>query len=201
MGIGYTPVQLVQLAQSVGLPQSSAIKAAAIALRESQGNPNLYYVGQRSEGGAQPESSWGLWQINVKDAPERLAALGISTPQGLLDPQVNARAMAMLWAGNDDNFARHWYINWAGTPYGYAEKYEENLQLVLNAMGAGSAIYAGAGPNPTGGGGSTAIDVASVLNPAFLAISEAVGNPGLFSGWSDGDKLVAAGLVAAVLLV
>jgi len=97
----------------------------AIAQRESSLNPGV--VGTIN---AAKETSYGLWQINWKDAGIRalLNRNGITDPAQLYDPVTNARAAYLLWAGNDANLNTAWYINRTGNQYGYAEKYQANLQ-------------------------------------------------------------------------
>lgn len=68
--------QLEQLAANAGFSGNDVPIAAAVALAESSGNPNI--IGDRG-------TSYGLWQIHLPDHPE-LAG------ENLLDPVVNAAA-------------------------------------------------------------------------------------------------------------
>jgi hypothetical protein len=128
----------------------------AIAQRESSLNP-----GVTGTINAAKETSYGLWQINWKD--DAIKALlrrnGITEPQMLFDPAVNARAAYLLWGGNDNNLNIAWYINRFGNQYGYAEKYNQYL-AALPTEGVLEARYSGAGAGPgdsvvvAGGGGT-----------------------------------------------
>jgi hypothetical protein len=96
--------QIAQYAMGAGFPPATAQWMAAIALRESGGNPYAHNPGTA----AVPEDSYGLWQINVRANPGVLSALGLTDPTQLYDPATNARAAAWLWAGNDNNILIAW---------------------------------------------------------------------------------------------
>lgn len=144
-----TPVQAYAAARSAGFPPTTARQMVAIAQRESSLNPGV--VGTIN---AAKETSYGLWQINWKDAGIRalLQRNGITDPAQLYDPATNARAAALLWGGNDANLNTAWYINRTGNQYGYAEKYQQNLAN-LPAVEDLEAVYTGAGRLGGGGGG------------------------------------------------
>lgn len=86
--------QIAAYAQSAGLSAKDAKIAAAIAMAESGGNT-------RAHNPVPPDNSYGLWQINMLGSlgPDRRKKLGISSNSQLLDPAVNARAMAMISSG------------------------------------------------------------------------------------------------------
>ena len=142
-----TPTQVYAYARAAGFPPDTARKMVAIAQRESSLNPNV--IGTLN---AAKETSYGLWQINLKDAGiKALMARNGITADNIRDPQINARAAYLLWAGSDSNLNTAWYIDRYGNQYGYAEKYQANLaalpQLELLEM-----AYSGGGalpPNPT----------------------------------------------------
>lgn len=101
-----TPEQIYQLARSVGFPPQTATSMVAIALKESGGNPSAF-------NGTAPDRSYGLWQINMHGSlgPARRQEFGLAEDSDLFDPETNARAAYAIWAGNDANLARHWYID------------------------------------------------------------------------------------------
>lgn len=120
-------VDLYKLARAAGFPSDTAVKMVAIALRESGGDPMAH-------NGVPPDDSYGLWQINMlgKLLPERLKQFGLTDPRQLFDPMTNARAAFKIWAGNDANLARHWYID-RNTAIPYKDRYEANLTLAAQA--------------------------------------------------------------------
>lgn len=148
-----TPIQAYAAARAAGFPPATARQMVAIAQRESSLNPGV--VGTIN---AAKETSYGLWQINWKDAGIRalLQRNGITDPAQLYDPATNARAAALLWGGNDNNLNTAWYINRTGNQYGYAEKYQQNLAN-LPAVEDLEAVYTGAGRLGGGGGGNAPV--------------------------------------------
>lgn len=86
------PFQIYALARSVGLPESRAVIATAIAMAESNGGETT------AHNDVPPDNSYGLWQINMIGAmgPARRAAFGIKSNDELFDPFVNAKAMAQV---------------------------------------------------------------------------------------------------------
>jgi hypothetical protein len=85
--------EIYTLARGVGLTDSRAKVAAAVAMAESGGNPNAH-----NDNAATGDDSYGLWQINMLGAmgPERRRKLGLSANSELYNPQTNAKAMAMI---------------------------------------------------------------------------------------------------------
>lgn len=81
---------IYRLARQAGLNREEAIRATAIALAESGGNPRAL--------NPRGEYSMGLWQINMRDAflSERLPLFDISSREELYNPATNASAMATL---------------------------------------------------------------------------------------------------------
>ena len=135
-----TPEQIFQVAQDAGFPPDVATQMVAIALRESGGCPTAY------NGGSPPgtESSYGLWQINVKGNPGIVAAIGASSSQDLFDPYWNAQAAAYLWGGNPSNLDIAWYINRPG----YSEAYQGYLPVAQQAAYNVLGVSAPLGPSP-----------------------------------------------------
>lgn len=84
---------LFTLAKKAGLPDSSAKVAAAIAMAESGGDPNVHNTNKASG-----DDSYGLWQINMLGdmGPPRRKQFGILADGQLIDPTQNAKAMAIL---------------------------------------------------------------------------------------------------------
>lgn len=83
--------EIVSLAKDMGLNDSRARIAAAIAMAESGGNPNA--VVHDSD-----DDSYGLWQINMKGTmgPDRRRKYGLPNNEALLDPRRNGMVMADL---------------------------------------------------------------------------------------------------------
>lgn len=81
------------LAKTVGLTDSAARVAAAIAMPESGGDPNAH-----NTNAATGDNSYGIWQINMLGdmGPERRRLFGIKTNEELFNPQTNAKAMKIL---------------------------------------------------------------------------------------------------------
>lgn len=136
-GLGYalSPVDLYQLALDAGFPSDKAVQMAAIALRESGGDPSAY-------NGTPPDDSYGLWQINMYGylGPARMAEFGLTDKSQLFDPGVNAAAAYQIWGGNDNNLNIAWAINDGGFNQ---DRYERNLGIVQQAVQGSSG---GLGP-------------------------------------------------------
>ena len=100
-----TAPELVKVAQQAGLDPAHARIAAAIAIAESGGDPNAH-----NRNPATKDDSYGLWQINldprVVDPALRMRQIGIDTPDQLLDPATNAKAMAL--ASNNGKVWTQW---------------------------------------------------------------------------------------------
>lgn len=189
-----TPIQAYAAARSAGFPPTTARQMVAIAQRESSLNPGV--VGTIN---AAKETSYGLWQINWKDAGIRalLQRNGITDPAQLYDPATNARAAALLWGGNDANLNTAWYINRAGNQYGYAEKYQQNL-ATLPSVEDLEAVYTGAGRLGGGGGGNSTVAAAGALTIPLTTgngydYSPAPGAPVVDVGAGAGDGNGGAG--------
>ena len=84
--------QIMQYASNAGFYGSDLIKAVAVALAESSGNPQA--LGDLSVGG-----SYGLWQINAHYHPE----YGPNFEQ-LYDPQINANAAYAIYQAAGNSF-------------------------------------------------------------------------------------------------
>lgn len=145
-----SPVQLYQLALDAGFPpgteqdQGNAGTMAAIAMRESNGCPDATNL-------SSTEQSYGLWQINVKQ-PSMLAWLGLTDPNQLKDPVINAQATYTMWGGDDNNLDTAWYIH--HTNGSYRSRYLANLIAVQAALGTTGVNVPGLGDDlvPVTGG-------------------------------------------------
>lgn len=197
-----TAAQVYAAARAAGFPAETARQMTAIARRESSFNPGV--VGTIN---AAKETSYGLWQINWKDAGIRrlLEQNGITDPAQLYDPVTNARAAYLLWGGNDSNLNTAWYINRTGSPYGYAEKYQqylaqlpgvEDLEAVYTGAGRlggpGTVGGAGGGIVAAGSGGGATINYGSTDGVTYTP--QPGGGSASGSGWGDGLDLSAFGL-------
>jgi hypothetical protein len=91
--------EIYTLAKSVGLNDSRAKVAAAVAMAESSGNPNAHNA-------VPPDDSYGLWQINMlgRMGPERRRQFKLSANSDLYNPAANARAMKSI-SSNGGNFS------------------------------------------------------------------------------------------------
>lgn len=85
-----SPDQLRDLAASVGFPDPA--KAAAVAMCESYGHSDASNIVTNPGPGAQPERSFGIWQVNTLASPQFDEA-------NLLDPTYNARAAYVVSRG------------------------------------------------------------------------------------------------------
>jgi hypothetical protein len=107
--------ELYTLAKSVGLSDSAAKTAAAIAMAESGGNASAHNT-------KPPDDSYGYWQINMLGdlGPARRKKYGLSSNEQLFDPATNARVMKGE-SGNGTN----WYP-WSTYSNGAYLKYMNN---------------------------------------------------------------------------
>lgn len=90
-------VNLAQLASNAGFTGDDLQTAVAIALAESQGNPNAYNP-ETAAGTPQGKGSYGLWQIYLKAHPEFAG-------QNLYDPQTNANAAYRVYVAAGYSFS------------------------------------------------------------------------------------------------
>lgn len=82
-----TPGQIAWVAASTGWTKEQQVTAVAVALAESGGDVDVH--GPKSHGA----DAIGLWQINMYGdlGLTRLGAAGLSRPEDLYDPFINAR--------------------------------------------------------------------------------------------------------------
>lgn len=196
-----SPAQLYNLAASVGFstagPEPSlATTMAAIAMRESAGNPAA--TNERAKGtnsASDPgEHSYGLWQINTDANPQFSKAT-------LLDPTGNAQAAFSIYAGNPNNLNIAWYINQPG----YQQAYQQYIPVVEAAVGT----QGGTIPLPAGlDNGTMTWDAEAgmwVLPDGSMAPDDGSGtgpaaDTGITSLLTPMNIGIAFGLVALVLL-
>lgn len=95
------------LARWAGLSDDRAVLFTAIAAGESGFNTAAHNA-------KPPDDSYGLWQINMLGdlGPDRRRQFGISSNTELLDPWVNATAMAKVSGGGSN--ARPWSVFTSG---------------------------------------------------------------------------------------
>ena len=86
-----SPNQIAQVAKQAGFPEDKIPLMVAIAMAESGGDSEAHNP-------KYPDNSFGLWQINMLDAPgyqlgaERRKKYGLSSNEQLKDPLTNAKA-------------------------------------------------------------------------------------------------------------
>lgn len=198
--------QTYALARNAGFDSNTARRMVAIAQRESRLQPDAACINciKRSDGSPIRESSIGLWQINTNDpAVWSLVqrATGISSPEQLKDPQINARAAYALYGGSESNLNIAWSIN-RDIPGGYAygsvyrsflDKLPSTEQLEASlASSPGTGVSASSGTrNPID---NTSGDSSPL--PVFLA------NPGdVTLVGESADTTTAIVLIAGALLL
>jgi hypothetical protein len=140
----YSPAQMAQLIRQAGGTEEEARTLGAIAMAESKGNPGVTNMVGR-------DNSYGLWQINLHpetNPAQRMRLLGITDPNELKDPRVNARAALMLLRGQlgAKGGYQHWstYNNGLHTPYMESANAGATGAVTMPSEGGGEA-YAGPG--------------------------------------------------------
>ena len=189
-GSRLTATQIYALARSAGLSPSKAIIATAVALAESGGNPSAH-------NSVRPDDSYGLWQINMIDSlgPARRQQFGIKSDADLLNPAINAKAMAQI-SNNGTNFSA-WTTFARGTYRSFLGSATNAGADVENAPDVGSKItdvLKGIGSfNPIGKGLDIAKDVASkAFDPILGPLADALGTFGM-----ETTKLIYRGIFAS----
>lgn len=97
MSGSYSFPELVSLAQSAGFQGNDAQIAAAIAIAESSGRPNIYNPETAMPTPPQ-KGSYGLWQIYLNAHPE-------FSGQNLFDPVTNAQAAFLVYSAAGNSFS------------------------------------------------------------------------------------------------
>jgi hypothetical protein len=120
-----TTLQIFETMRKAGFPSVVAVTMTAIALRESDGDPNAFN-GDTATG----DRSYGLLQINCLELGAlALTLFGIQDEKELLDPNKNAHAGFVLWNRSNKNLDVAWYI----TRPVYKAKYESHLPAAQSA--------------------------------------------------------------------
>lgn len=116
-----TARQILDVAMGAGFRGDDAVIAVAIALAESDGDPNALnpWFWTRGQLMAKPHGngsvcgysycgdySLGLWQVNMRPdiRQTRLSLWGLSSVEDLYQPEVNARAAYSLYRGRGGKF-------------------------------------------------------------------------------------------------
>ncbi len=157
---------LYNLAVSVGFPPDVAVQMAAIALRESGGNPSAY-------NGTPPDDSYGLWQINMYGnlGLARMAQFGLSDKMQLFDPVTNATAAYQIWGGNPNNLNIAWSINNGGSNQ---SKYQANLPVVQASLDNSGGNGGQEGPTIDPGSSVASLDPSEGVSLGALALAAGV---------------------------
>jgi murein DD-endopeptidase MepM/ murein hydrolase activator NlpD len=96
--------QILDIAKSAGFKGKNAEIAAAVAMAESGGDPTTDTVKSGTDPQMKNEYSIGLWQINWKAHKDgTLKKLGITNPDMLRNPTINARAALIISGGSNFN--------------------------------------------------------------------------------------------------
>ena len=89
--------QIAQLAKKIGFNDTDAAFMAAVAMRESAGNPGVDTYSSGLDPEMKREYSLGLTQINWKAHKNWLPSIGITSPEQLRDPETNLKAAYQLY--------------------------------------------------------------------------------------------------------
>ena len=136
----YNTAAAAELIRKAGGNDDEARILGAISQAESSGNPNAH--------NKKGEDSYGLWQINLKSDPSRLKRLGLSDPEQLKDPEINAKAALMLYRGQLG--ARGGYQHWTVYNNGAYKKFLQEgggAQAQRQDQGGAPSLA----PTPAGG--------------------------------------------------
>ena len=96
--------QLKELALSVGFNEKNASIAAAVAKAESGGDSSTDTVKSGTDPQMKNEYSIGLWQINwLAHKSGTLKQMGVTNPDQLRDPLINAKAAYLISGGSNFN--------------------------------------------------------------------------------------------------
>lgn len=102
-GNRYTIAQVIQIAKESGFTGNNIAVAAAVAMAESAGDPTIDTVKSGTDPKMEREYSIGLWQINWKAHKNWLSSIGITNPDQLRNPRINALAAFKLSGGSNFN--------------------------------------------------------------------------------------------------
>jgi hypothetical protein len=184
--------QIYALARNAGLSPAQAITATAVALAESGGRIQAHNA-------TPPDDSYGLWQINMLGdlGPARRASLGLKANTDLLDPYVNAKAMAQISGGG---------ANWGAWTTYTRGTYRQFLASAASA----STVLETAGTNlVTGKSGGWRAELAGIGKPSIVdqakdkvgAAADAITDPVARAIQGATTDLTAFGIKAAFVLL
>jgi len=138
--------EIAQTAYNAGFRGDALVKAVAIALGESGGDPSQVYQ-PSLKGKHSAEFSVGLWQINVGgDLADRLTRWGLSSWRDLQNPATNAWAAYRLSKQGTD------WTPWSVYNHGTYLKYVDRATVA--AASVDTTVDSTPPPN-TGGGDAT----------------------------------------------
>src|SRR5215471_7811226 len=166
--------QIRKYASNAGFSGRDLDIAVAVALAESDGNPNSHNT-------KPPDNSYGLWQINMLGGlgPDRRAKFNLTSNNQLFDPATNARVAYGIWRGSGWN---------AWTTY-TSEKYKK--------------FYHGSDPSIIGNNVVTSTGTDASASPV-LGVGDAINAFGqtLFSGLANiAGVLIAITLVIIGIVI
>jgi len=121
--LNLTVSQIAGLAANAGFSGNDLATAVAVAMAESQGNPQAYNP-EKAAGAAQGQGSFGLWQIYLAAHPEFAS-------ENLLDPQINAAAAFAVYSNAGNSF-HPWTTFTSGT-------YQAYMGAVVDFLNASAA--------------------------------------------------------------
>jgi hypothetical protein len=120
--------QIAQAAYSAGFRGTALTTAVAVALAESDGNPDAH-------NGVPPDNSYGLWQVNMLGdlGPDRRRQFGLSSNDQLFDPATNAKAAYAI--SDDGKSFEPWSTYTDGAYRSHLADAEKAAQAVTNDHG------------------------------------------------------------------
>ena len=194
-----TPDSIYQYAVGAGFPCDVAAQMVAIAMKESGGNTCAHNP-------KPPDDSYGLWQINMCQAPNclrgqnllpaRLAQFGLTSASNLFDPGANAAAAYQLWGGNDANLNIAWAINDGSLNQARYNMYLPNAQAIAaaagcSALGTPDNTSVSDSTSPTSSTDTSSAASTAGFDPMSLFTNALAGDPG--------SMIVVGGTVVLVL--
>jgi hypothetical protein len=172
---------IANVASQAGFRGADLVTAVAVALAESQGDPNA----ECHDCLGVPEWSIGLWQINLNAHPQYASV-------NLRDPLVNAQAAYALSGGNNFNA-------WSTFTGGQYQAHLAEARAGVAALGSTPTTPAPTNPTPSPTTPSSPVATAITAVTAPLA-----GSP-IGAWWNDrspaAQKIILAGAVGTLVLL
>jgi hypothetical protein len=133
-------VQIAEHAYKAGFRGSALTTATAVAMAESNGDPNAH-------NGVPPDNSYGLWQVNMLGAlgPARRQEFGLKSDSQLFNPDTNAKA---AWEISDHG---HDFGPWSTYTSG---AYRDHLTAARHAEQVATKNHGSTAPATHGDNGS-----------------------------------------------